>query len=415
MMLTLSVVVMPSTAPASAATAPAVACQVGPPSAEHESLVSTSASYAAIWRLYQAYFLRQPDGPGMDYWMSQYQSGLGLGAISLYFSQSDEFRLRYGNLADSEFMDLIYQNVMCRPRDEAGFNYWVNLLAAEPGFDRGDLMVQFSESVEYRNKTNTQPPSLTPLDSATWANDGYHQRSITGGYAVELDYDRVDFGAGTSRCSVASINGNWFSPPEATNPQPTGFAVVDGRTIDNGVDRSDRGIFGERWSTTSENYTLVESWKPQPHPTFNLSSTLATKGDRVLESYGGYRPQENFLTIPKIDIPSEWRWAAAGIPMIINGQRKRDVFDPAVRDYAWRYTYLTTRHSFVAFDKDVGKLMFGSTTGLTAFQIADLVEAEGYDDFIKFDGGGSVEFNVAGVVRVAGTPRDVPLWLGIGC
>jgi hypothetical protein len=396
-------------------TAAATTCQVGPPEAQHLENVFASNSYATIWRLYQAYFLRQPDPEGFAYWLDQYRRGLSLYEVSFYFSEAEEFELTYGTLSDAEFMDLIYSNVLCRPRDAAGHAYWVDLLANDPNFGRGELMVQFSESPEYLMKTATVEPALTPLAQATWDADGYQERTITGGYAVEVDYDRVDFSAGVNRCSVASINANWFYTPESPNPQPIGFAVVDGRMVDNGVDIGSRGIFGERWSDTSQEYVLVETWKPQPYPTYNYSSTLAFKGDRVLESFVGNRLQDNVLYVPTIDVPAQWRWAAAGIPMIVNGERKRDVFDPAVRNSTWNYTYNTLRHSFVAFDKDSGKLMFGSTTGMTAFQIADMVQAEGYDDLIKFDGGFSVEYNVAGEVKVAGTPRDVPLWLGIGC
>ncbi len=390
----------------------AAACRSGEPTPAHAEQIELSASYGAIWRLYQAFFLRQPDESGMAYWMDRYQNGTSLQVISANFVDSDEFTERYGRLDDRGFVDLVYANVMCRDPDAGGYDYWTGRLANEVGFDRGQLMLFFSDSREYRERTNTQPRDLRPLAQATMVTDGYASRAITGGQVVEVDYSRVDFSAGEQRCSVASINGNWFYTPERANPRPIGFAVIDGRIIDNGTDNSSRGIFGERWTTTSES-VIFDAFNPgETGPTYHLSSSLEQKGSRALESYGRYRPTD---LISPIENPADWRWAAAGIPMIINGQRVRDVFDPAARTYEWSYTYNTTRHSFVAFDKDSGTLMFGSTTAMNAFQIAGFVEGEGYDDLIKFDGGGSVEFNVAGVAQVAGTPRDVPLWLGIGC
>ncbi len=375
-------------------------------------MIELSPSYAAIWRLYQAYFLRQPDDGGMAYWLDRYRSGSSLKDISDFFAVSQEFVGRYGQLDDGGFVDLIYTNVMCRDRDEGGFQYWTNRLANEPGFGRGELMLFFSDSREYRERTDTQPAEPRPLAQATMQADGYAARAITGGQVVEVDYSRVDFGAGEHRCSVASINANYFYTPDRPNPRPVGFAVVDGRIIDNGTDNSSRGIFGERWTTSSES-VIFHAYNPgETGPIYHLSSSLEQKGPVALESYGRYRPAD---LITPIENPADWRWAAGGIPMVINGQRVRDVFDPAVRTSEWRYTYEPARHSFVAFDKDRGLLMFGSTTGMNAFQIADFVQGEGYDDLIKFDGGGSVEFNVAGVAQVAGTSRDVPLWLGIGC
>lgn len=390
----------------------AATCNSGVPAAELQERVDGSASYAAIWRLYQAYFLRQPDEGGIAYWIDRYQDGLSLRDISRNFEDSVEFNERYGDLDNSGFVDLVYRNVMCRDRDIGGFNYWIDRLVNESGFSRGEMMLFFSDSPEYRDRTETAAETLRPLSQATMANDGYQVRSITGGQVVELDYSRVDFSAGEARCSVASINGNWFYTPESRNPRPVGFAVVDGRMIDNGTDIGSRGIFGERWTETSES-VLYNAFNPgETGETYHLSSSLEQKGGLALESYGRYRPAD---LISPIENPADWRWAAAGIPMIINGQRSRDVFNPAARTSEWSYTYNPPRHSFVAFDQDTGTMMFGSTTGMSAFEIADFIEAEGYDDLIKFDGGGSVEFNVAGVAQVAGTSRDVPLWLGIGC
>lgn len=390
----------------------AATCRSGVPTPVHAEQIELSPSYGAIWRLYQAFFLRQPDDGGMAYWMDRYRTGTSLKVISDNFVASDEFVGRYGRLDDRGFVDLVYTNVMCRDPDAGGYDYWTGRLANEAGFDRGQLMLFFSDSPEYRERTNTQPRALRPLAQATMAADGYASWTITGGQVVELDYSRVDFSAGEQRCSVASINGNWFYTPERANPRPVGFAVIDGRIIDNGTDNSSRGIFGERWTTTSESVTFDAFNPGETGPTYHLSSSLEQKGSRALESYGRYRPTN---LISPIENPADWRWAAAGIPMIINGQRVRDVFDPAARTNEWSYTYNTTRHSFVAFDKDSGTLMFGSTTAMTAFQVAAFVEGEGYDDLIKFDGGGSVEFNAGGMAQVAGTPRDVPLWLGIGC
>lgn len=390
----------------------AAQCRSGVPTAVHAEQIDLSTSYGAIWRLYQAFFLRQPDDDGMDYWMDRYQSGTSLPVISANFVNSDEFTDTYGQLDDRGFVDLVYENVLCRDPDDGGYVYWTGRLANEAGFDRGQLMLFFSDSTEYRDRTDTQPTELRPLSQATMSADGYVARNITGGQVVELDYSRVDFSASEQRCSVASINGNWFYTPERANPRPVGFAVIDGRIIDNGTDNSSRGIIGERWTTSSES-VIYNAFQPgETGPSYHLSSSLEQKGSRALESYGRWRPAD---LISPIENPADWRWAAAGIPMIINGQRVRDVFNPSVRTSEWAYTYNPPRHSFVAFDKDSGTMMFGSTTGMSAFEIADFVQGEGYDDLIKFDGGGSVEFNVEGVAQVAGTSRDVPLWLGIGC
>ncbi len=106
---------------------------------------------AQVMRLYLAYFLRMPDEPGLDYWVSSLRQGLELREVSQVFSESPEFVARYGQLGNPEFVDLIYRNVLGRNSDAAGRTYWAEQLAN--GTSRGQVMVGFSESVEYQRAT----------------------------------------------------------------------------------------------------------------------------------------------------------------------------------------------------------------------------------------------------------------------
>lgn len=102
-------------------------------------------------RLYQAYFRRWPDSGGQAYWVDLSRGGLHLNKISGYFAASDEFVLTYGSLGTRDFVDLVYRNVMDRPSDEAGAVYWTQQVDTGV-LTRGEMMVQFSESIEYRHK-----------------------------------------------------------------------------------------------------------------------------------------------------------------------------------------------------------------------------------------------------------------------
>jgi hypothetical protein len=64
---------------------------------------------------------------------------------------SAEFQERYGDLTDPEYVDRVYQNVLGRPADRAGKDFWVARLQA--GWNRGRVLVGFSESSEYERKT----------------------------------------------------------------------------------------------------------------------------------------------------------------------------------------------------------------------------------------------------------------------
>ncbi len=77
-------------------------------------------------RLYSAYFLRAPDLGGLRYWIGRLQGGQSLQSASQFFSESPEFKTRYGSLNNGQFVDLVYQNVLGRAPDTSGRAHWVN-------------------------------------------------------------------------------------------------------------------------------------------------------------------------------------------------------------------------------------------------------------------------------------------------
>ena len=105
-----------------------------------------------ISRLYLAYFGRDSDFDGLMFWANQLRAGFSLQGVSDSFANSDEFRQRYGNLSNAQFVDRIYRNVLGRSADQAGSDYWGGQLASG-ALNRGGVMVNFSESAEYRNAT----------------------------------------------------------------------------------------------------------------------------------------------------------------------------------------------------------------------------------------------------------------------
>lgn len=105
----------------------------------------------AIKRLYRAYYLRDADGGGLDYWKNQAASGMTIWSISSHFAAAREFGERYGDLNNREFIDLVYTNVMGRGADQAGERYWLDRMRS--GTSRGQLMTYFSDSPEYRDIT----------------------------------------------------------------------------------------------------------------------------------------------------------------------------------------------------------------------------------------------------------------------
>ncbi|MBP8205576.1 MAG: DUF4214 domain-containing protein, partial [Giesbergeria sp.] len=111
---------------------------------------------APIGRLYFAYFGRVPDYAGLQFWIDTMYpqgtpSGLDLHSVSQGFAASVEFERTYGTLADPDFVQLVYRNVLDREPDSAGQAHWLAQL--QNGLSRGSMMAQFSESAEYQDFT----------------------------------------------------------------------------------------------------------------------------------------------------------------------------------------------------------------------------------------------------------------------
>jgi hypothetical protein len=99
------------------------------------------------YRLYQAAFARTPDVPGLSFWIDAIDDGAALLQVAEAFIGSAEFAQKYGaNPSDTEFVTLLYQNVLGRLPDQDGFDFWLN--AFGNGVTRSQALVGFSESTE---------------------------------------------------------------------------------------------------------------------------------------------------------------------------------------------------------------------------------------------------------------------------
>ncbi len=413
-------------------------CQIQSPADEFDELVAESVAHAQIWRLYQAFFLRQPDTGGLNYWLGVANQGNGLEEIAYQFAYSEEFQLRYGAITDDQFVELIYRNVLCRPAEDEGAAYWKNILATGAA-GRHQVVVYFSEAAEYLMRTDTchsvfadqnalltgcpEPTSrpLVPLASATLEVNGYEAVStqIGGGTfrGTMVDLSAGVLATGSSRCAVSSINGNWLSPSNKDSAAPSvlGIGVVNGSHVKGSADRDDFGIFGMRYD--SDPHEVAEVW---PGDTLSpddkrLNSVVYADGVRAIEIWHGGAETSIYMTelLPEALVsPDEWQWAASGIPIIFDGQLD-SAFWAAYRNDP--YTFQTRTHPFLVADHDTNRLMYGAVSGADVGEITNWAIANGYEDLMKFDGGGSVEYNVARRPVVDSTPRNIPVWIGIGC
>lgn len=127
-------------------------CRQGPVNSAYDTDDEVKAT---VYRLYCAYFLRFPEAGGYGFWIDELSSGQrDLNNISNFFAASPEFDERYGELDNAAFVELIYRNVMEREAEPGGRVFWNAQLDAE-NFTRGEVMLFFSQSDEFRLTTGT--------------------------------------------------------------------------------------------------------------------------------------------------------------------------------------------------------------------------------------------------------------------
>jgi hypothetical protein len=99
------------------------------------------------YRIYQAAFDRTPDMAGLGYWIAMMDKGVTLDEVAAGFVASNEFKGLYGaNPTHLELVTRLYTNVLHRPGDAGGIDFWVGAL--DKGVSLASVLAGFSESAE---------------------------------------------------------------------------------------------------------------------------------------------------------------------------------------------------------------------------------------------------------------------------
>lgn len=107
---------------------------------------------ALIYRLYKAAFERTPDEGGLRYWAGVKANGADFISISDAFRNSPEFKTKYGELNNNDYVYKLYNNVLTREPDAGGLAWWQNEL--NTGHQtRDQVLIGFAGSAENVNGT----------------------------------------------------------------------------------------------------------------------------------------------------------------------------------------------------------------------------------------------------------------------
>ncbi len=110
-------------------------------------------NFGAAYRFYTSILNREPDGAGLDFYVSLLDRGVSLFTIAEDISTSDEFIQNFGdNLGTLDFLDRVYQNILDRTPDQAGLTFWSNAINTGE-VTRSEALVYISEDTENLGST----------------------------------------------------------------------------------------------------------------------------------------------------------------------------------------------------------------------------------------------------------------------
>jgi hypothetical protein len=116
---------------------------------DHSLALDSNGVPGQIYRLYEGALDRAPESAGMGFWMAHEAAGMPISSIARQFIDSREFGERFGvNLDNAHYVLQLYQNVLGRDPDAAGFAFHVGNL--DSGWlTREQVLLGFSESPEF--------------------------------------------------------------------------------------------------------------------------------------------------------------------------------------------------------------------------------------------------------------------------
>jgi hypothetical protein len=115
---------------------------------QHSLSFTGDREYGSAYRLYEAALNRVPEASGLEFWYNRLEGGEALSSVARGFIDSPEFASKYGVLDNANFVEQLYLNVLDRPADQVGREFWNSFL--QNGGDRADVVVGFSDSLEAR-------------------------------------------------------------------------------------------------------------------------------------------------------------------------------------------------------------------------------------------------------------------------
>jgi hypothetical protein len=179
---------------------------------------------AVITGYYETILGRSPDGPGLAFWASEANrvTALGLDVREVFFTMAIQFfasaEYQARGTSDTQFLTDMYNTFFIRPPDAPGLAFWQSYLNG--GVSRGALLNSFLFSTEFSNQMTSIFGTVTVRPEVTLTLDMY--RGIlghlpdNGGYTFWLGQLRTAQCAGAAAISTAvnNLSASFFASAE---------------------------------------------------------------------------------------------------------------------------------------------------------------------------------------------------------
>ncbi len=241
----------------------------------------------SILRLYQAIFDRMSDSGGLTFWTNRFREvqednpGLSYRDALIetigQWLESDEYIARFGdNLSDEDFLSLLYLNILGRPADQEGYNFWLAVLKSG-ALTREQLIVEFTESDEFKADVDDEANGLlkaaAAIDSPTAVDDLPYEFPGGDPYTGELGNEApIDILIGTEVAEDAT-NGTAVTDGTLTAVDPDG-----GETFTWSID-DPSGAFGLDDPTAQQPNIIVVDASKLDHETADVMTVTITVTD----------------------------------------------------------------------------------------------------------------------------------------
>lgn len=173
-----------------------------------------------VYRIYESVFDRAPDAAGFRLYTDGLRNGtIDLEGIATDFVASAEFLATYGNLTNTEFVELLYTNVLPGNTDQAGRDSYIASLDSN-ALTRTQMIIELSESFELRDRTDAEASTYIQAYDATITSDtligGQGKDLMFGGKGIDTfvfdgdatDIDTImDFEIGLDVIQLSNVTG----------------------------------------------------------------------------------------------------------------------------------------------------------------------------------------------------------------